>query len=678
MIESPKWIWYPGDFEIVLANKCMTRRYERDVFIPPFWKLDDCYHNVKFSKKYKLTKTNHLEIKSEGIINILLNGNYIYDFTGVLTLEPGNYEMIISCYNPEGLPSIYVSSEEIVSDLSWVVSCNDNQTYKVASSSLINNGSTPNNVKLNQVDITPTDPFLFKGKEVLDFGKELMAYLKIEGIEGNGFIDIYYGESKEEAVDFLHAETYDKILVNGEKQITTKVSKAFRYLVINTNISYKKITALYEYLPIEFFSSFKSSNPKLDLIYKTALHTLHLNTREFMLDGIKRDRWLWSGDAYQSYLMNYYSFFDKEVVKRTMIALFGKLPVTTHINHIMDYSFYWIMGFYDYYIYTGDLKFIEENFNKIIAMIDFCLQRCNENGLMEGLPGDWVFVDWADLNNEGEVCFEQMLLFYCLKIIVKFCELLNQNGEFCKYVNYLNSLEKKIEKFWDSDLDGYIYSYKDSEPDRIITKHANMFAILYGLCDEDRTEKIKKRVLLNPEIPKITTPYMRFYELSALCETDEYDYVYNEIHSYWGGMLDEGATAFWETFDKDEKGKEKYAMYGRRYGKSLCHAWGASPLFLLGKYFIGLRPTQPGYKNFELRPHLGGLDWFEAELPLNEGKINIFFSKDFIEVYCSKASGILILDGKFCVEGASLKYQDNKTIISIEKDTYYEFSLKPF
>ncbi|MEG0529329.1 MAG: hypothetical protein RR578_03250, partial [Bacilli bacterium] len=31
------------------------------------------------------------------------------------------------------------------------------------------------------------------------------------------------------------------------------------------------------------------------------------------LDGIKRDRWAWSGDALQSYWMNFYTFFDEDV-----------------------------------------------------------------------------------------------------------------------------------------------------------------------------------------------------------------------------------------------------------------------------------------------------------------------------------------------------------------------------
>ena len=75
------------------------------------------------------------------------------------------------------------------------------------------------------------------------------------------------------------------------------------------------------------------------------------------MDGIKRDRWVWSGDAYQE-LMNYYLFFDPGVVKRTLIASCGKDPVEMHINQIMDYTFYWFVTLYDYYLYTGDLEFV--------------------------------------------------------------------------------------------------------------------------------------------------------------------------------------------------------------------------------------------------------------------------------------------------------------------------------
>ena len=58
---------------------------------------------------------------------------------------------------------------------------------------------------------------------------------------------------------------------------------------------------LYEYADLKDKGSFTCNDEEINKIYDVAKYTLHLNTREFFIDGIKRDRWVWSGDAYQSY-----------------------------------------------------------------------------------------------------------------------------------------------------------------------------------------------------------------------------------------------------------------------------------------------------------------------------------------------------------------------------------------
>lgn len=64
-----------------------------------------------------------------------------------------------------------------------------------------------------------------------------------------------------------------------------------------------------------------------------------------------------------------------------------------------------------------------------------------------------------------------------------------------------------------------------------------MFAVLYDFVDGERRQDILHHVLLNDSVMSITTPYMRFYELEALCALGEHDRVLKEMRSYWGGML---------------------------------------------------------------------------------------------------------------------------------------------
>ena len=126
----------------------------------------------------------------------------------------------------------------------------------------------------------------------------------------------------------------------------------------------------------------------------------------------------------------------------------------------------------------------------------------------------------------------------------------------------------------------------------------------------------------------------------------ELETVLREIRSYWGGMLDLGATSVWETFDPRQQGAEHYEMYGDRYGKSLCHAWGASPVYLLGKYFLGVRPESRGWERFSVAPQPAGLGWMEGTVPTPRGDIRVRCEGDTAEVFAPFAGGTLAWGGK--------------------------------
>jgi hypothetical protein len=134
---------------------------------------------------------------------------------------------------------------------------------------------------------------------------------------------------------------------------------------------------------------------------------------------------------------------------------------------------------------------------------------------------------------------------------------------------------------------------------------------------------------------------MRFYELAALAESGQQDYVTRQIKDYWGGMLRDGATCFWEQYDPKQKGVERFAMYGKAFGMSLCHAWGASPLYLLGRYYLGVHPTQPGYAAYVVEPKLGGLEWIEGKVPTPHGDIAVAASLKEIRVSAPGGQGVL-------------------------------------
>ena len=643
-----KWIWYPSDFEIELANRFMERRYERDVFIPPFWTQYSCWHNVKFIKEVCLDKQETVFIKTEGKFNVEIDGAYVYNTTDKFTVDKGNHRIVVTVYNRLGLPALKLDGDSIYSDSSWSVTCNDHEFHNACYDDvLIYGDSTPNNVILPTTPLLPTKVIVKDGKTVYDFGKEIFAFVKLTNVKLSAQnITVYYGESLDEALNFDECELVTTI--NLEKfcdVVVTDNAKAFRYLCIE-GASFSEIIALFEYLPLANSPKFSCSDDTINNIFDIALYTLSLNMREFLIDGIKRDRWVWSGDAYQGYLLNYYSYFDKAIIKRTMVSLAGKYPFRQHLNHIMDYTLFWLMGFCEYYEFTGDIDFIKANIKMAKSVIDYCLSRTNANGFLEGLHGDWVFIDWAEgLDNSGEVCFEQMLLYISLDKLSNILNLLGDSSAAQAYAKKADSLKLAIDKFWDNDKGAYIHSFKNGQPDGKVFKYANMFAILYDLCDDDKKQSIINNVLKSDKVQPITTPYMRFYELSALLKVGEIDFVLDEIKAYWGGMIEQGATSFWETFDARESGPEKYAMYGRKFGKSLCHAWGASPIYLIGRYVLGLQPLDFG-NSFVLKPNLGKLENLSVEIPFSKGFLKISVDNNNLSVLSSEMNGEVVFGGK--------------------------------
>ena len=684
------WIWYPGDFEINLANKMQNRRTDRNSFFPPFWKMDAHYVLVNFHKDVQLTGPSSIKVQAEGMFNLKVDGKLFESGVNTVDIPAGKHTIDIKVWNQAAVPAIWVEGG-VLSDNTWLVTYEDKEwidetgkTSDVSATKWVNAGSwdlnnsnhPPSAFKLPTRPIYASNVVKNGKSSLVDFGKETFGSVKLHGIKGTGTINLYYGESKEEASDTAESMTLDRLRFSGSMSADSvmALSKAFRFvnIVCSNGISVDSASMLYEYAGVKQRGSFECSDTLINRIYDVSRYTLELNTREFFIDGIKRDRWVWSGDAYQSYLMNYYSYFDNPTVKRTMLALRGKDPVTSHINTVLDYTFYWFISVYDYYLYTGDKKFLEEMYPRMQTMMEYCLNRRNKNGLMEGLAGDWTFIDWATgLSKKGEISFEQMLFARSLETMSICAGMAGDKANESAYKILAADVKQKLFTiYWNDQKNALVHSRVGGKQTDNVTRYANMFGIFFNYFSEEQKQKVKKYVLLNDSIQKITTPYMRFYELEALCAMGEQSYVLNEMKSYWGGMLKLGATSFWEEYNPAKSGTEHLAMYGRKYGKSLCHAWGASPIYLLGKYYLGVSPTEAGYTTYLVQPELGGMAWIKGNVPTPTGEISVYCSKQ--EIVIKAPAGVGTLRFKSSVKPKT----DNLEVRSIG-NSMYEVTVLP-
>lgn len=584
------WIWFPGDFEIWLGNKAENQRTERGTFFPPSWKTDSHFVTVEFNTDVDLKKDELITIYAEGRYNVRIDGTFVFGMPSELAIPAGRHEISIKIHNQVSPPALYVSGETVKTGQSWRVTTDGREYSTPGYWNFDSPESKPSQFRLNTKVVTPLECTHADGGDVYDFGREISRYAMLKGVRGTGEIDIFYGESYEEAVDTQGCETLDKLYVenNQVKDLstgectpaengcyTTGSSKAFRYIFIQTtpDASAGRAEALFEFLPVACRGTFRCSDNSVNRIWEVGSYTLHLTTREVFIDGIKRDRWAWSGEAAQSFKMNYYLFYNSDCVKRTLWLLRGKDPVTGHINSDIDNTFFWFISVADYYMYTADIEFVRQIYPRMNSMMQWVIGHTDNDGQTAGLN--------------------------------LFARSLESLAICAKAAGDREGAQKA--KDMESEIRGKIESFQDSGSST-----------------------------------GIAASCMRSNELENLCSNGMQEEVLKQIKSYWGGMLDAGATTFWEKYNPSENGKGHFAMYGKPYGKSLCHACGASPVYLIGRYFTGVRPTAPGYSSFEIRPVLGGLEWLEGSVPVPDGEIHVKMDRARIRVTAPSGKGKLI------------------------------------
>lgn len=321
----------------------------------------------------------------------------------------------------------------------------------------------------------------------------------------------------------------------------------------------------------------------------------------------------------------------------------GKEPVFEHLNTITDYSFYWVIGLKEYLLYYNDIEFIKFIYKRAATLMDFASKRVNKDGFITKIDNDWIFIDWSDIDKDGALCAEQMLFIEANRTMAYLAEKIGENGE--EYKKAADELIKKVnEFFWSDEKKAFIDTYESGKNN--VTRHANIFAIMYNIATEEQKNLIVENVLKNDKITQITTPYFEGYELDVFGMTENFDYIENKINTYWKGMIDLGATTIWEEYNPALSGTDHYKMYGGKYNKSLCHAWGAAPIYLLGKYFLGVEPLSDGFETFSVKPHLGSFKYIKGTVPIKDGKVDVHLTGSTLSVMATKDGGTLIFGGK--------------------------------
>lgn len=468
-------------------------------------------------------------------------------------------------------------------------------------------GGPPHRAEVPEVALEP----LGTVDGVLDFGRELVGRVSFRAA---GTPSIGVGESIPEALSTDPAGYEQDLTLDREgDRWVSRHRLALRYLRIDGPEA-RDVRIHAAFHPLRYAGAFASSDAILNRIWMTSAYTLRINFYEFIIDGVKRDRLPWTGDLAMSLLANAYSFAEPEIVRRTLTAL-GRAGIEeSHINGIVDYSLWWVITQDLFQLYYGDAEFLDRQWPFVVGILEHLEAGADADGLLQPKPDDWVFIDWVDHEKWTAL---QVVWWWAQESGARLARRIEDGERAARWQSRADDLADTLRtRVWG---DG---GWRAKPDDATLSRHANLLAVVSGL-HRPEDDAVVRNALAGTEAAPVGTPYMAGFEMMAASRLGSVEEPIARLRRYWGGMLDQGATTFWEAYDPAQRGAEALAFYGRPFGKSLCHAWGAGPAAILPAEILGLRPTRDGWSEFTLDPRPGELTWVTATVPTPGGRIEV-------------------------------------------------------
>jgi alpha-L-rhamnosidase len=475
---------------------------------------------------------------------------------------------------------------------------------------------------------------------LLDFSREVSGRLLVESAcDCIATLSIAYGESEIEAMSTgltsgQQGGNYlgTNILEVPAQGIARGPKSGFRYVRIAflrgaSITAFKSIRLEGITYPVTYAGSFESSDPQLNRIWETGAYTAHLAMQDGIWDAPKRDRGRWVGDLDVAGRVISTVFADPALTEDTLRRLVpeGTGPASA-VNGIPSYSALWITSLYNLHLHTGDKVFLasqHDNLLRILAGMDATL---DSNGLFTNSKHAWLFTDWAPglYAYTREATIGTQLQY--VRAYTAASALLTELGDTANAAKY-ESLAHKASAasqaaFRDPDTGTYGPTWQ-----------LNALATLTLADSKDSAiwNKVLSHVKQDAPTDQTISPYFNAYLLDAMSKTSHRAEALNWIRQYWGGMLAEGATSFWESYDlRWPKTNPHLALQAdgtSGYFVSLAHAWSAGPTAWLAENILGITPTTPGYDTVDIHPNLVDLDWAKGTVPTPHGPIKLSIHK---------------------------------------------------
>ena len=430
--------------------------------------------------------------------------------------------------------------------------------------------------KTLQIGLNETDcAYMAKGCYIiLDYGVETRGGIRIfTFLAENARARIRFGESVSECCADIgeknatndHSPRDFETILPAYSDLTFGET-GFRFVRIDMLEGWAKIKNVYaasEILVKKQVYGYSGDDKEVEKIFKVAKRTVDLCAYgNKVWDGVKRDRLIWIGDMHPESMALVALYGRIKCVEHSLDIVKQEYPLPLWMNHHPSYSMWWVIILADYYQNTGCRDYLEKQGEYLLGLVDLMNEHVDEDGNMH-YPA--YFADWPTYQTDASYGGVRAINIAAAKKAAMLLAELGMDPSSAERL-LLKLMKKEIMTCGKKQIIGL--------------KH-----YATGVLTEE-----EKATLVDGGARGMST-FMSYYILSAIASFDKKRAV-EIMKEYYGGMLQRGATTFWEDFDVDwlegsgridelpkKDQMDIHGDYGafcyKGFRHSLCHGWSS-------------------------------------------------------------------------------------------------------
>ena len=289
----------------------------------------------------------------------------------------------------------------------------------------------------------------------------------------------------------------------------------------------------------------------------------------------------------------------------------------TRWGPILDHGVGFNFDCYYAYLYSGDLKILNEPFPRLLRFAQYLKSLIGPDGLLPveniGVPSVWIDHQAYRQQRHKQCAFNLYAAAMLQHALAPLCRLFGETQRSEAASALGRQLEAAVvRKFWSQDVHLFVNNlpWLAEEKEIRLCDRSLATAILFDQCPEHRHGESMRILAETPGEMGLSYPANAGWRLWALAKGGRIDVVVKELRERWATM---DSVRLNNTLQENWHVKPDSDLQW-----SHCPV---VPLYVAFMNLAGIRPIEAGFKRFEIYPHLADLEDLELTAYTPQGPI---------------------------------------------------------